>query len=76
MKTTLNLDDKLLADAKALAAKEQTTLTRLVEEGLKARICAGTKRKGAVQVPIYQGKGGLVGGLDGLNNAAMREAAE
>ena len=34
MKTTLNLDDALLAKAKAQAAQEQTSLTRLIEEGL------------------------------------------
>ncbi len=35
MKTTLDLNDSLLASAKALAAQQQTTLTRLIEEGLQ-----------------------------------------
>lgn len=35
MKTTLNLSDQLLADAKALAAQHRTSLTRLIEEGLQ-----------------------------------------
>jgi len=30
MKTTLNINDHLLADAKALAAQQRTSLTRLV----------------------------------------------
>ena len=35
MKTTLNIKDSLLADAKAkaFAAQQQTSLTRLIEEG-------------------------------------------
>ena len=35
MKTTLNLNDQLLADAKALASQQRTSLTRLIEEALQ-----------------------------------------
>jgi hypothetical protein len=38
MKTTLDLNDELLAGAKALAARRRTTLTRVVEEGLQLRL--------------------------------------
>lgn len=38
MKTTLNIDDRLLSRAKALAAREGTTLTAVVEEALRARL--------------------------------------
>jgi hypothetical protein len=77
MKTTLNLDDKLLAEAKATAARERTTLTRLIEDGLKARLRAKPEAMGRPRkLPVYRGKGGLTPGLDGLNNAALREAAE
>jgi hypothetical protein len=34
MKTTLDLDDTLLARARALAARQRSSLTRLIEEGL------------------------------------------
>ena len=40
MKTTLDLNDQLLADAKALAAQQRTSLTRLIEEGLQLRLRA------------------------------------
>ena len=36
MKTTLNLDDGLLREAKRKAADEGTTLTYVVEQGLRA----------------------------------------
>lgn len=35
MKTTLNLDDQLLREAKKRAAEEGTTLKRFVEEALR-----------------------------------------
>jgi plasmid stability protein len=35
MKTTLNLDDELLREAKTRAAERGTTLTSLVEEALR-----------------------------------------
>jgi hypothetical protein len=38
MKTTLDPRDDLVARAKALAAKERTTLTKMVEEGLALRL--------------------------------------
>ena len=37
MKTTLNLNDDLIAAAKAMAAQHHSTLTRLIEEGLRLR---------------------------------------
>ncbi|MGH8577935.1 MAG: DUF6364 family protein [Gammaproteobacteria bacterium] len=37
MRTTLDINDALLAKAKAVAAQEQTSLTRLIEEGRMGR---------------------------------------
>ncbi|HEX6843700.1 MAG TPA: hypothetical protein VF235_01170, partial [Actinomycetota bacterium] len=36
MKTTLNLDEALLREAKKKAAEDGTTLTHVVEQGLRA----------------------------------------
>jgi hypothetical protein len=44
MKTTLNIQDQLLANAKSLAALQQTTLTRLIEEGLAMRLAVPAKK--------------------------------
>ena len=35
MKTALDINDPLLADAKSLPAQQRTSLTRLIEEGLQ-----------------------------------------
>jgi hypothetical protein len=76
MKTTLDLDDALLVKAKALAAQQHTSLTRLIEEGLQLRLRARRPPKKSVKLPVFHGEGGLASGLDGLSNRAMRDAAD
>lgn len=76
MKTTLDINDQLLAQAKALAVQRRTTLTRLIEEGLQLRLRgAGTQPvRGRTRLPVYRGRGGLVGGLDARNNKSLLAA--
>ncbi|MBS0590452.1 MAG: DUF2191 domain-containing protein [Proteobacteria bacterium] len=76
MKTTLDINDVLLADAKSLAAQQRTSLTRLIEEGLQLRLRKPKAPVRRVRLPVYRGKGGLVPGLDGLSNRAMLDAAD
>jgi hypothetical protein len=78
MKTTLDINDSLLATAKAIAAQQRTTLTRLIEEGLQLRLRSSraapkaSKRK----IPVFKGRGGLVNGLNPLSNKSMLDAAD
>lgn len=62
-RTTLNLEDRLLAEAKALAASEHTSLTRLVERGLAMQLRASRKPGGQARerprLPVHAGRGGL-----------------
>ncbi len=76
MKTTLDIDDRLLADAKALAANQRTSLTRLIEEGLHLRLRArpGGDRSVRPKLPLLEGRGGLVAGVDPLSNKALLDA--
>ena len=77
MKTTLNLNDELLARAKAQAARQRTSLTRLIEEGLQTRLReAEQSGKTPVELPVYHGKGGLAPGLDGVSNKDLLGAAD
>ena len=78
MKTTLNLNDALVTQAKTLAAQQRTSLTRLIEEGLQLRLkaAASTRRRASVVLPIHHGKGGLVPGVNGLSNKGMLDAAD
>ncbi len=73
MKTTLDLNDQLLATAKALAAQQRTSLTRLIEEGLQLRLRASTAEPTGARkrLPVFHGRGGLVAGVDPRSNKAM-----
>lgn len=78
MKTTLNLNDELVAKAKAVATRERTTLTRIIEEGLVLRL--RRKRPSAASVlpglPVSRKTGGLRAGIDGTSNRALLDAAD
>lgn len=81
MKTTLDIRDDLLAEAKALAVRQHTTLTRMVEEGLALRLraqAAAASRASAPRLPplpVSRRRGGLLPGIDGASNRSMLEAA-
>ena len=77
MKTTLDLDDALIASAKAEAALQRTTLTRLVEEGLRLRLRTPTEAERRRQrIPVLKGRGGLRPGIDPTSNRSLLDAAD
>lgn len=78
MKTTLDINDALLANAKALAARQRTSLTRLIEEGLRLRLRSTppATKAAKVKIPVFKGRGGLVPGLDPTSNKALLDAAD
>lgn len=78
MKTTLNLHDALLQEAKSFAVRQQLTLTRLIEEGLRMRLRAGAAPAKASRrvMPVFDGKSGLVPGLSGLSTREMLDKAD
>jgi hypothetical protein len=78
MKTTLNLSDDLIVQAKALAAKERITLTKMIEEGLALRLRRKRPRSvGALKdLPVSPRSGGLINGINGTSNQSMFDAAD
>jgi hypothetical protein len=65
MRTTLDLDDQLLRQAKSLAAAERKSLTQLIEEGISLRVtkaARAAKGRAPVDLPIFHGQGGLLPG--------------
>jgi len=58
MKTTIHIPDALLEEAKKVAAGEHTTVTALVEQGLR-KIVAERQRKGVFRLrkATFKGKG-------------------
>lgn len=78
MKTTLDIRDDLLAQAKAQAAKERTTLTRMIEEGLTLRLRSAKPRRVQVLPPLPVSKctGGMHPGIDPTSNKSLFDAAD
>ena len=58
MKTTIEISDSLLDEAKKLAAKEGTTVRAFVEQGLR-KVVAERKSRGAFRLrkATFKGKG-------------------
>jgi hypothetical protein len=78
MRTTLDIDDALLAEAKALAAREHMPLTRVIEQGLVLRLRRrpARSRAQAHALPVYAGVGGLASGVkDSVSNRALLDAS-
>jgi len=78
MKTTLNLSDELVARAKALATKERSTLTKMIEEGLILRLRQQRKRVHGTlaALPVSSRQGGLRPGIDGTSNQSLFDTAD
>ena len=78
MKTTLDLDDDLLARAKALAAIERKSLTRLIEEGLSLRLRKpeADRRRALPALPVFTGGAGLHPGIDPCSNRSLLDACD
>ena len=73
MKTTIQIPDSLLKEARKLANDENTTLKSLMEEGLR-RIVSERKRRGKFKLrkATFRGKG-LQSGLDGAGWDRIRD---
>jgi hypothetical protein len=73
MKTTIQIPDSLLEDARNVADKERTTLKALVEEGLRL-IVANRKRSSVFRIRKASFKGtGLQPHLSGASWDQIRE---
>ena len=77
MRTTVRLDDRLLADAKRYAAQSGRTLTSLIDEGLRDVLARRAAPSPAAPVKLPTGgTGGLQPGVTLDSNAALLEAME
>lgn len=76
----MDLDDDLLAAAKAPAARERLSLTRLIEQGLALRLrrAAGvTDHAARTSLPVHASRGGLSAEVaDPCRHAALLDAAD
>ena len=76
-RTTIRLDDQLLAQAKQLAAKTNRSLTAVIEDAL--RLSLGLQRKGRkrerVRLVTFKGKG-VMPGVDLDDTAGLLDLME
>jgi hypothetical protein len=77
MRTTIRVDDGLLAAAKERAARTGRTLTALFEDALRAFLARDPRprERGAVRLPTFDG-GGPQPGVDLDNTADLLDLME
>jgi len=77
MRTTIRLDESLLAEAKKIAAEKGSTLTSVVENALRQSFAQQKRasRRGKVSFTT-SGKGGLRPGVDLDDSAALLDLME
>jgi hypothetical protein len=76
MRTTLDLDDHLLKEAKLLAAERGTTLTAVMEDALRIVVRRNNepRPRKRVKLPTFGVPGeGFMPGVDISDNAALRD---
>ncbi len=80
MRTTLDINNVLLMQAKSFAASENISLTRLIEESLALRLRAAqtsSSSKAIRALPVYAGRGGLQPSIrNALSHRALLDAAD
>lgn len=76
MKTTLNLDDRILRAAKVRAAQTGETLTRLIENALRNHLASATTGRGDFRLQPLVKHGQLVPGVTVDDRDALYEKME
>jgi hypothetical protein len=76
MRTALRLPDELLAAAKRRAAEDGTTLSRVIEDALRAHLASRSpSRSDSVDLPTFRGDG-VRPGVDVNGWASVLDAME
>jgi hypothetical protein len=77
MRTTVDLPDELLRQARSRAAEEGTTLTALLADGLRLRLGGAPRGRGKRRrLPVSTVGGGLHPWIDPASNASLLDAAD
>jgi hypothetical protein len=78
IRTTIRLEERLLAEAKEHAARQNRTLTSLIEESLRLAISRPDSlvRHKKVNLPVSRLGGGTMPGVDLSNSAELLDLLE
>ena len=73
MRTTIRVDEELLAEAKAYAARQHRSLTSLIEEALRLRLTEleAQRQQPRTSLPVSRAGGGIRPGVDLDDSAAL-----
>lgn len=75
MRTTVAVDDHLLAAARRIARERDQTLGQVIEGALRREI-SDVSDVQSVEVPVFRGGDGPRPGIDLRSNRAVREALD
>jgi hypothetical protein len=77
VRTTIRLDEQLLREAKALAARTGRTLTQVIQDALQQSLAQGTDPAGGepLRLPTFQGRG-VRPGVDLDDSAGLLEVMD
>jgi hypothetical protein len=78
MRTTVTIDDALLAEAKAVAARSGRTLNAVVEDALRESLLRRRTREqqARVSLPVSKSRGGVRPGVNLDSNAELLDLME
>lgn len=76
MRTTLTIDDRLLALAKTRAHEQHRTLGQLVEDALQRYLSADKPPQRVPELPVFERGTGFVEGVDWSSNRGLFEALD
>ena len=78
MRTTLNIDEELLAAYKRLAARTHSSLSHVIQDALREALTLRQDREARppIRLSALSQGGGLVPGVDLSNHAALTEVLE
>lgn len=76
MRTTVNIDDDVLRQARTRAAAEGRTLGQLITDALRERLARRPAKGRARYRAVTAGEGGVHPGIDITSNAAVRDAMD
>ncbi|HEY6790633.1 MAG TPA: hypothetical protein VI365_25330 [Trebonia sp.] len=74
-RTTFRIDEEILAEAKALAARQHRTLNSVMEEALRRMITTARELEDRPQVDVITWDGRIAPGVD-LSPAGMRDVLD
>lgn len=76
MRTTVAIDDKLLALAKRRASERGQTLGEYVEDSLRRSVVLSDAPSAMPEIPVFTRGNGLRSGIDAASNRALFDALD